>query len=219
MTGSGSVCKSAATIPYSSETAGVRELAGAHGSSFDVSGPVAALLPTPEGLWAVGPGWLMSPDFTVTVLTDGPRFRDLPDALLGGDGSIWLYSGCQQPYQSGRRADPGRQGYARAGGRHVASSTRRPPQLGQLWSASPPSSAPPAIPGTRVSATGDSRGITRPCAIAAGSGSNTLCRSTDGTGKRHLRAGSSPHLVCHVGQRGWERAQSGRWRNPRRHQR
>ena len=88
-------------IPYTNETAEVRDLLGTKGSSFAVPGPVAALLPTPEGLWGVGPGWLMSPDLTVSVLTDGPRFQDLPDASLGSDGSIWLYSGFQQPYTVG----------------------------------------------------------------------------------------------------------------------
>jgi hypothetical protein len=76
--------------------ADVGELSDSQRSSFRVAGPVAALLATPEGIWAVGPGWLMLPDLTVTVLIDEPRFQDLPDALLGGDGSIWLYSTFRQ---------------------------------------------------------------------------------------------------------------------------
>ena len=88
-------------FPAHYETAGVKELAGTQGGSLGVSGPVAALLSTPEGLWAVGPGWLMSPNFTVTKLTDGPLFQDVTDASLGGDGLIWLYSSSQQSAGAG----------------------------------------------------------------------------------------------------------------------
>jgi hypothetical protein len=88
-------------FPYTNETVVVRELSGTHSQTFDVAGPVAALLPTPEGLWAVGPSWLMLPGFNVTVLTDGPRFRGLSDAMLGRDGAVWLYSGIQEPYTIG----------------------------------------------------------------------------------------------------------------------
>ena len=89
------------SVPYCPEIAGVKELAGTQGSSLGVTGPVAALLSTPEGLWAVGPGWLMSPDFTVTLLTDAPLFREVTDAVLGGGGLIWLYSSSQQQYIAG----------------------------------------------------------------------------------------------------------------------
>mgnify|MGYP000859102745 CR=1 FL=1 len=64
-------------------------------------GPMVALLPTPEGVWGVGPGWLMLPDLTASVLADGPLFRDLDDALLSADGSIWLYSGLSGGYAWG----------------------------------------------------------------------------------------------------------------------
>jgi hypothetical protein len=43
----------------------------------------------------------MSPYFRITVLTDGPRFKDLTDAMLGGDGSLWFYSGFEKPYTVG----------------------------------------------------------------------------------------------------------------------
>ena len=89
------------SVPDCPEIAGVKELAGTQGSSLGVTGPVAALLSTPEGLWAVGPGWLMSPDFTVTFLTDAPLFREVTDAVLGGGGLIWLYSSSQQQYIAG----------------------------------------------------------------------------------------------------------------------
>jgi streptogramin lyase len=87
--------------PYSNEIAGVRELAGDPHIPFTVAGPVAALLVTSEGLWAVGPGWLMLPDLTVTVLNDIPRFQELTDALLGADGSIWLYSRYPRDFTTG----------------------------------------------------------------------------------------------------------------------
>jgi len=87
--------------PYTNETASVRQLSGGGVGYFDVAGPVVALLPTPEGLWGIGPGWLMYPHLTVISLLDGPRFSDLPDAALGTDGAIWLYSGYRQPYTAG----------------------------------------------------------------------------------------------------------------------
>jgi hypothetical protein len=78
--------------PYPDLTVVVRDLSGVQRRTFGVDGPVAALLPTAEGLWGIGPGWLMTSELTVTVLSDGPRLRNLTDALVGGDGALWLYS-------------------------------------------------------------------------------------------------------------------------------
>jgi len=81
-------------VPYAIESGHVKMLGSDRDSYLGYAhGPVAALLATPEGVWGVGPGWLMLPDLTVSVLADGPLFRDLTDALSGSDGSIWLYSG------------------------------------------------------------------------------------------------------------------------------
>lgn len=79
--------------PYGSETAVVREATGANGHSLSQYGPVSALLSTPEGLWAVGPGWLMTPDFEPHVLPDMPRYQDVLDAMIAQPGPLWLASG------------------------------------------------------------------------------------------------------------------------------
>ncbi len=80
-------------MPYVSETARITRLNGDDSWSLGVSGPVAALLPMPAGLWAIGPGWLMLPDRTVIGIADEPQFKDLPDILVEPGGRLWLYSG------------------------------------------------------------------------------------------------------------------------------
>jgi hypothetical protein len=87
--------------PYGTYVVKVRQLANAEGGDLAVAGPMAALLPTLEGVWAMGPGWLMLPDTTIAVPDDAPRFEDVADALVGADGAIWLYSGVGDAYTLG----------------------------------------------------------------------------------------------------------------------
>lgn len=54
--------------------------------------PVTALLPTSNGVWAVGAGWLLQPDGTLTDLPDVPAFTGVTDALLDQQGHLRLYS-------------------------------------------------------------------------------------------------------------------------------
>lgn len=63
--------------------------------SYDlaVAGPVAALYAGAQGLWAIGPSWLMLPERSVTVFTDAPRFEGVTDAVVAGGGTVWLHSG------------------------------------------------------------------------------------------------------------------------------
>ena len=88
-------------MPYVSETARISELTGGDSWSLAGSGPVAALLPTPAGLWAIGPGWLMLPDRTLISMGDTPLFKDLADILVEPGGKVWLYSGYREPYTVG----------------------------------------------------------------------------------------------------------------------
>ena len=60
--------------PRGTETARISQLVGGDSWPLYESGPVAALLPTSAGLWAIGPGWLMLPDRSVITMTDEPRF-------------------------------------------------------------------------------------------------------------------------------------------------
>lgn len=54
--------------------------------------PVTALLPAANGVWAVGAGWLLQPDGTLTDLPDVPAFTGVNDALLDQQGHLQLYS-------------------------------------------------------------------------------------------------------------------------------
>ena len=84
--------------PYGTEMAGISQLVGGDSWPLDESGPVAALLPTSAGLWAIGPDWLMLPDRSVIAMTDEPRFKDLPDILVEPGGKVWLHSSYSEPY-------------------------------------------------------------------------------------------------------------------------
>jgi streptogramin lyase len=88
--------------PYDNLYATIRMLDDAGGRHrLPAGGPVVALLSTPEGVWALGPGWLMQPDYSLAIPTDAPRFKDLPDAAVGTDGKLWLYSGDLDQYSFG----------------------------------------------------------------------------------------------------------------------
>jgi hypothetical protein len=88
-------------MPYVSETARISQLTGSDSWSLGESGPVAALLPSPSGLWAIGPGWLMLPDRAAIPVGDAPLFKDLTDILVEPGGKVWLYSGYREPYTVG----------------------------------------------------------------------------------------------------------------------
>jgi hypothetical protein len=86
--------------PYSPERAVVRGVDDEYGHWLDMPGPVSALLATAEGLWAIGPGWLMTPDFKVASPPDMPRNQDMWDAMADG-GQIWLSSRPRPEYWDG----------------------------------------------------------------------------------------------------------------------
>jgi hypothetical protein len=81
-----------AFTPYGPGGAVVRPANGENGHYLNQYGPVDALLATSEGLWAAGPGWLMTPDFAVTTLADAPRYQDVWDVIVGAGGRLWVAS-------------------------------------------------------------------------------------------------------------------------------
>ncbi|MDX1687438.1 MAG: hypothetical protein R3248_05585, partial [Candidatus Promineifilaceae bacterium] len=92
--------------PYSNYAAGISQLPEEPGEvalqqPLGVPGPVAALLPTAEGLWGIGPAWLLRPDLTVTRVEDGPRFRDVTDVVRTTEGVVFLHSLYEAPYSWG----------------------------------------------------------------------------------------------------------------------
>lgn len=80
------------TFPYTSENVVVREATGNNGHSLDQFTSVTALLSTSEGVWATGAGWLMTPDFMASPLTDQPGMPVVRDALASASGALWLTS-------------------------------------------------------------------------------------------------------------------------------
>ena len=87
--------------PYVSETAAIRPLSDGEPHYLGTAGPVAALLPTAEGVWGMGPDWLALPDRTVFIFDDVPHFGGLADGLLDATDTLWFYSGYHQPYSVG----------------------------------------------------------------------------------------------------------------------
>jgi streptogramin lyase len=84
-------------IYYVRIRARIRQLGSTEYHSVGDDG-VVALLPTPEGLWAIGNGWLMRPDFSLTGAGDGPSYSGIYDAVVGGDGALWFRTAS---YESG----------------------------------------------------------------------------------------------------------------------
>lgn len=80
-------------LPYDPLTATLSSLGSTTPTYFTVAGPVQTLLITAEGLWGIGPGWLLLPNQTITVFADEPRFKGVSDALVESNGKVWLYSG------------------------------------------------------------------------------------------------------------------------------
>jgi hypothetical protein len=57
------------------------------------SAPPSALLATAEGLWGLGPGWLLQPDWTVSRGEDGPASDYVAHAILTTEGTLFVQSG------------------------------------------------------------------------------------------------------------------------------
>jgi hypothetical protein len=128
-------------FPYASRVAGYAALHDLDAAQWlPRPGPVAALLPTTAGLWAIGPSWLLQPDGTLTTLPDTPRYATVTDAVVDGTGLLWIHSEHHAPYSAGYlqtlddRGDP-----ALANDRwtldrdaHVISAFERTPG-GDLW--------------------------------------------------------------------------------------
>lgn len=57
------------------------------------SAPPDALLATAEGLWGVGPGWLLHPDWSVSRGEDGPASRFVDRVVLSTAGTLFVQSG------------------------------------------------------------------------------------------------------------------------------
>jgi len=79
--------------PFSSQDAGFGRLQDQSiFQSLQRPTPLAALLPTTAGLWAVGPGWLRQADGVLSDFPDIPIYANVADALLDGAGGLWLAS-------------------------------------------------------------------------------------------------------------------------------
>ncbi|MFZ4656441.1 MAG: hypothetical protein ACOYNY_05495 [Caldilineaceae bacterium] len=80
---------------------GISKLDGSSGATLFEAGPVAEVLATTTGVWAIGPGWLRQPDGTITYFTDAPPYPDVTDMVVATDGAVWFYSGYKDPYTDG----------------------------------------------------------------------------------------------------------------------
>lgn len=79
------------TNPYGNEWAGVAPL----GSSLPIvgrSGPVRALLPTADGVWAAGPAWFKMGNNNVIDLRGLPAHLWVNGVTVGEDGKAWIHS-------------------------------------------------------------------------------------------------------------------------------
>lgn len=128
-------------FPYASRVAGYAPLHDLNADQWlPRPGPVAALLPTTAGLWAIGPAWLLQPDGTLTTITDTPRYAAVTDAVVDGAGLLWLHSEHHAPYSAGNlqilddRGDPalGNDRWTLAHDAHVISALERT-LAGDLW--------------------------------------------------------------------------------------
>lgn len=89
-------------FPYTNRVAGYAPLTDLNAKIWlSRPGPVAALLPTATGLWALGPAWLRQPDGALTIIADTPRYTTVTDAVVDGAGLLWLHSEYHAPYSTG----------------------------------------------------------------------------------------------------------------------
>lgn len=54
--------------------------------------PVIALLPTVDGLWAIGPGWILPAAKEPIALPDMPRYEDVTHAVMTADNDLFVHS-------------------------------------------------------------------------------------------------------------------------------
>jgi ligand-binding sensor domain-containing protein len=84
------------SYPYGTTAVGIARVPDTPGTIFlgdlfNAPPPVVALWPTQEGLWGIGPGWLLLPD-------GGKRFTDVPfhenvgSVVFDRQGRTWIYS-------------------------------------------------------------------------------------------------------------------------------
>lgn len=92
--------------PYTNRTAGLSQVPSTPGIVdleyfLDLHGSFVSLLPSLDGLWGLGPGWLLHPDQTSTVFEDIPHFSEITHVIADTTGSIWLHSQYADPYTGG----------------------------------------------------------------------------------------------------------------------
>ena len=128
-------------FPYTNRVAGYAPLSDLNAAVWLYRpGPVAALLPTGTGLWAIGPAWLLQPDGTLTTIPDTPRYAAVTDAVVDGAGLLWVHSEHHAPYSAGNlqilddRGDPvlGNDHWTLARDAQMISALERTPG-GDLW--------------------------------------------------------------------------------------
>lgn len=93
-------------IPYVNRTAGIVRLPETPGDvelgpTLGLQGPVAGLLPTADGPWAVGPAWLHEPNGDVVHFTDMPRFENITEVIHTTDDTLFVHSLYAAPYAWG----------------------------------------------------------------------------------------------------------------------
>ncbi len=77
---------------YSTDTAGVGPLQQSPSDWLNAYGPVTALLADTQGVWAVGPGWLRTPDGRVAYLRDTTAHVEAGAILSDRNRGIWVHS-------------------------------------------------------------------------------------------------------------------------------
>ena len=86
---------------YGMDEVGVSQIDGSSTTLLERPGPVTKLLATEEGIWAIGPGWLLAPDGSIHSFQDAPLYPEVTDAIIADDGAVWFYSGYNAPYSAG----------------------------------------------------------------------------------------------------------------------
>lgn len=90
--------------PYARFDAGILTTdAEIHFKNFWKPVPVAAMLADSSRVWAVGPHWLLTPDYTVRDLVDSPVLPNISDVILYNQRELWLgsYDVQPEPYSRG----------------------------------------------------------------------------------------------------------------------
>ncbi|NCF65791.1 MAG: hypothetical protein GWP61_07445 [Chloroflexi bacterium] len=59
---------------------------------LDTPPPFVALWPTNEGVWGIGPNWLLKPDGKAAMFTDCPYYQDVREAIVDRQGTTWINS-------------------------------------------------------------------------------------------------------------------------------